>query len=195
MIAGFHLDWGRNVYLTLKHCNRADELDPAPDEAIRIRVLRAAALAHEAATVAGASATFTQLEFRAHTAAADAAALAVARGRQKLFAGMRAAVVNFDDALRIAREVMRSYESAVEHYKAALVLLPSSAATMRAYAAVLSSVYDRAGAAEMLAAADAAEETRSKQSARVFERVNWVMPMTFDVALETNAVIQVCVWA
>ena len=41
MIAGFHLDWGRNVYLTLKHCSAAMALEPAADEAIRIRVIRA----------------------------------------------------------------------------------------------------------------------------------------------------------
>jgi hypothetical protein len=193
MIAGFHLDWDRNVYLTLKHCNSATSLEPSVDEALRIRVMRAVALEYEATTVAGAAAANTQLEYRKHTAAADASVLALSRSKQKLFAGLRAAVVNLADVLQVAREIMTSYESAVEHFKAALVLLPSSITTMRAYAAVLASVYEKSAASAMLAAADALEETRNKQSARVYRRVTWKMSTSFDVALETNGVIQVSI--
>lgn len=158
---------------------------------MRIKIIKNAALAHEAQTVAGAAAANTQLEYREHTAAADAAVLAFARSKLRLFAGLRAAVVNLGDALDISRAIMTSCDAAIEHYKAALVLLPNSAGTMRAYGNFLNSVNDRTAGAAMVAAADSLEEARHKQSARMYRRVTWKMPTSFDVALETNGVIQV----
>jgi hypothetical protein len=193
MIAGFHLDWDRNVYLTLKHCNAAMALEPSADEAVRIRVLVAVALEHEATTVAGAAAARTQLEFHEHITAAGVAVLALARGKQKLFAGLRAAVVNLAEMLAVSREITKSYESAAGHYKAALALLPSSIGTMRSYVAVMISMHDKPGAAAMLVSAEALEETLNKRSARVYRHVTWKMSTSFDVALESNGVIQVSI--
>jgi hypothetical protein len=199
MVAGLHLDWDRNVYLALKHCNSALALQPAADEALRLRVIRAAALEYEARTVAGASAANTQREFRRHTAAAEAAALAVARGKEKLFAELRAASdssVNLLQALAASRAIMAAYDAAAAHYQAALVLLPSSISAMRAYAALLNDCfYDSSAAASVLSAADVQEESQSKQNARLYRRVNWIMATSFDVALEGNAVIEVSVEA
>ncbi len=193
MIAGFHLDWDHNVLLTMKHCNAAAALEPSPDEAVRSRIIRAAALAHEAASVVGAAAANTQVAFRRHTADADAAVLALARGKQRLFAGLRAAAVDMSSLLAVSRDIMAAYSSATENYRAALRLLPSSIGTMRSYAAVLRSVHDAQAAAPVLAAADALEETLMKKSAAVYRHVAWAMPTNFDVALESNGVITVSI--
>ena len=193
MIAGFHLEWDHNVYLALKHCNSAMALEPSADEVFRVRVIRGAALAHEARVVAGAAAANMQLEARKHTTAAEASMLVLLRSKARLFSCLRGSVVNLADVLAASRDVMGSYTSAVEHYKAALALLPSSIGTMRAYAGVLNAVYDRSAAATLLTAADALEEARSKQSSRVYRRITWEVVSSFDVSLETNAVIQVSI--
>jgi hypothetical protein len=193
MIAGFYLEWDRNVYLTLRNCNSALEASPAADEVIRVRVIQTVALAYEAVTVAGAAAANNQLEYRKHVAVAETAVLALERSKQKLFAGLRAAVVSLDDALKVGREITASYEKAVEEYKTALVLSPGSLITMRAYASLLQGMHDRVAAADIFATADALEETRNKQSARVYGRITFNMDTSFDVALETNGVVQIAI--
>jgi PAS domain-containing protein len=193
MIAGFQLEWGRNVFLTLKFCSTAMGLEPSVEEEFCIRVLRVAALAHEARTVPGAAAANMQLEFRKRTAAAETAVLTVARSKQRFFSGLRAPVVDLGDVLAISREFMTALDSAIAQYKAALVLQPRSVGTMRAYAALLMGVNDSATASQLIEAADAMEEARNKHSARMFQRTPWAMTMVFDVGLETNAVIQVAI--
>ncbi len=193
MIASFQLEWNRNAYLALKYSNKAASFEHSADEEFRIQMIRVAALAHERLTVPGAAAANTQLEVRMHTSAADTAVLALERAKQRLFASLRATVVDLAGSCAAARDVTAAQSAAIGHYKAALVLLPGSISTMRAYAAVLNGIHDRAGAAALLAEAASVEEARSKQSARVYKRVAWTMATNFDVGLDTNAVVQVSI--
>jgi hypothetical protein len=193
MIAGFHLGYGRNVHLALKACSAALRMEPAPDEALRLRVITTNALAYEARTVIGAAAANTQLAYRVRAEAAEVAVLAFARAQKRLFVGLRAAVVDLSEILRVSRDLVASYTRALESYKAALELLPSSTGTMRACAAFLAATYNRSAAATLLSTADTVDGAQRKKADRVYRRVTWKLETNVDIALESNAVIQVSI--